>query len=365
MAAIVIVSQFLLYLCFAVLWGLLLISLIPATHRPDIHIQKAVMHTAVLGIALFSLLPVLQIILYVNNGDEILLPVIQSVLFTFEIGKAWIFTFLVAIVLFLFICRYDYANKVAYAWIGISLSFFLILAMGWSSHAASYGEWSGFFNHIVHVTAVSIWAGILLAVSWFSKNYANWAKLLSWYTPTAIVCFLALTVTGLLLMSYGADIKEYADGWILPYGQALLIKHLLIIPLLVYAAINGFFIRKRVKKEPGWDPRPWAKTEAIIILLIFSATAVLSETGSPQEMMITEDTASALFTLFYQGNIDSGMTVQWVWNGMSLAFFFVAALFITMQSVSYWRKLPPASSFFMGVMAVICCYFGLIWGIQQ
>ncbi len=363
MAAIVIVSQFLLYLCFAVLWGNLLISLIPAAHRPEIHIPKAVMPAAVFGIALFSLLPVLQIILYVNSGDGIL-PSIQSVLFTFEIGKAWIFTFLVAIVLFVFICRYEYANKAAYVWIGIALSFMLVLAMAWSSHAASYGEWSGFFIHIVHVIAVSIWAGILFAVSWFSKSYANWAKLLSWYTPMAIVCFLALTVTGLILMSYGADIKEYADGWILPYGQALLIKHLLIIPLLVFAAINGFFIRKRVKKEPGWDPRPWAKAESIIILLIFSATAALSETGSPREMMITKDTASALFTLFYQGNIYSGMTLEWIWNGMSLAFFFVAGLFITMQAVSYRRKLPPASSFFMGVMAVICCYFGLIWGIQ-
>ena len=363
MASTVLVSQTLLYLCFALIWGILLISLIPATHRPEIYIPKAIMPAAVLGIALCSLLPLLQIILYVNNGEGFL-PAIQSVLFTFELGKAWIFTFLVAIVLFLFVCRYDYTNKAAYAWSGIALSFLLIMALAWSGHAASSGGWSGFFNHTVHVTAVSVWSGILLAVSWFSKNSANWATFLSWFTPAAIVCCLALTVTGLLLMPYGADIKEYTDGWILPYGQALLIKHLLLIPLFVYAAINGWFTRKRVQQEPGWDPRPWAKAEAIMILLIFSATAALSETASPRDLTVTEDTASELFKLLYLGNLHSGMTVQWALNGTSLAFFSVAALFLIMQGISYWRKLPSASSFFMGVMAVICCYFGLIWGIR-
>ena len=45
-------------------------------------------------------------------------------------------------------------------------------------------------------------------------------------------------------MTIVVDYKDYANSWMLPYGQALLIKHLLIIPLLAYAFINSVLIRK-------------------------------------------------------------------------------------------------------------------------
>ena len=65
----------------------------------------------------------------------------------------------------------------------------------------------------------------------------------------AIACLLLTVATGLVLMTLIIDLKEYSDAWMIPYGQSLLIKHLLIIPLLGYAFINSILVRKRLKKR--------------------------------------------------------------------------------------------------------------------
>ena len=71
-------------------------------------------------------------------------------------------------------------------------------------------------------------------------------------------------------MTVVIDYKDYANAWMLPYGQALLIKHLLIIPLLAYAFINSILIRKKIKNNDSFNPRPWTKAESLIVFLIFS-----------------------------------------------------------------------------------------------
>ena len=122
--------------------------------------------------------------------------------------------------------------------------FILIQAFGWSSHASSYDQVKGFYNHSAHFTAVSVWAGILFVVSWFSKNHSNWLNFLKWFTPVAIVCFISTIMTGFILMTFAVEFKDYPNSWMLPYGQALLIKHLLIIPLMIYAMINSILIKR-------------------------------------------------------------------------------------------------------------------------
>lgn len=365
MLTVVLISQALLYICFAIVLGGFLLALVPPTSRPDVQVPKGIMMLAVGGISVFSFMPVLQIVLYLYN-DSGFASILQTVLFTFEIGKAWIFTYIIATVLFLFVVWFGGCGQALYAWVGIGLTFVLILAMGWSSHASSYDPVKGFFNHTAHVTVVSVWVGVLLVVSWFSKNHENWLKFLSWFTPVALVCLLSTVVTGLVLMSFATDVnvEAYANAWLLPYGQALLIKHLLLIPLLVYAMMNGLFMKKKVKNNPNWDPRPWAKVESFVMVLIFSATAVLGQQSPPHETVVTESIASKLFLLFYQGAFRADMTVQWVLTGTSVMFFLLAALFIVLMLMAYWKKAPAASSFFMGIMVVLCGYFGLIWSIQ-
>lgn len=364
MLILVIISQALLYLCFAVLTGSFILLLIPSAYRPEIHIRKAWLLLASGGIAFLSFVPVWQIIAYLYDGIN-LGSVLQSVLFTFEAGKAWILTYFIATFLFLFLVWFDYDRKPGYAWAGMTMTLMLIIAMGWSSHASSYDQVVGFLSHTIHVTVVSIWAGILLMVSWFSKNHANWAKFLAWFTPVAVICFLGTAVTGLVLMNFAIEFKDYVNSWMLPYGQALLLKHLLIIPLFLYAFINSLLIRRKVKASPEWDPRQWVKWESVIILLIFTVTASLGQQAPPHEVTITENMVSDMFLLFYQGTFQTNLIVHWAPGGTSIALFLMTIMFAVLMITSYIRKFPPLGTFLMGMMVVLCGYCGLIWSLQS
>ena len=357
------ITQSLLYLCFAILIGSFILYLVPNTHRPDINVPKGALMIAIGGIAIFSFFPVLQLVLYLSP-DIGFAQTWQSVLLTFEVGKAWIFTYILSTILFIFVIWFDYRKRALYAYIAIICTFILILALGWASHASSYDRVWGFFNHTAHLTAVSVWVGILFVVSWFSKNHANWLNFLKWFTPVAIVCFSSTIITGLFLMAVVVEFKDYANSWMLPYGQALLIKHLLIIPLLVYAMINSLFIKKKLRSDINFNPRPWARMESIIILLIFSATAALGQQSPPHETTVTTGLVSKLFILFYQGHFQPKMTVQLALNPTSISFIVLAILFFALIIISFTKKTPSIVSFLMSVLLVLCIYLSLIFSIN-
>ncbi|WP_147535972.1 copper resistance D family protein [Bacillus marasmi] len=357
------VTQALIYLCFAILLGSFILSLVPQTYRPTISVPKGVMMTAVGGIAIFSFIPVLELILYLSPGIGFI-QTMQSVLFTFEVGKAWIFTYILSNILFIFVIWFDYRKNKSYAYIGITIVFILILALGWSSHASSYDKVLGFFSHTTHFTAVSVWVGILLVVSWFSKDYSNWTNFLKWFTPTAIICFVSTIITGLILMTFVVEFKDYTNSWMLPYGQALLIKHLLIIPLLIYASINSIFLRKKLKNNTHFNPKPWTRMETIIILLIFSVTAALGQQSPPHETIVTNEEVSYFFTLFYQGQFQPEMTVKLIMNATSISLLGLAIIFLALIIFSFIKKAPAIVSFLMSVLLVLCLYLSLILSIK-
>nr|WP_285890781.1 CopD family protein [Mesobacillus maritimus] len=358
------ITQALLYLCFAILVGTFILGLVPNAHRPDLNVPKGALMIASGGIAILSFFPVFQLILYLSP-DIGFVQTLQSVLFTFEVGKAWMFTYILSNLLFIFVIWFDYRNKAFYAYIGIAFTFIMILSLGWSSHASSYDRVWGFFSHTAHFTAVSVWVGILFVVSWFSKNYTNWSKFLKWFTPVAFICFISTIITGLILMTFVVEFDDYTNAWMLPYGQALLFKHLLIIPLLVYAMINSLLIKRKIKKDTDFNPRPWARIESIIILLIFSATAALGQQAPPHETTVTSTGVSKLFMMFYQGQFQPEMTVQLGLTLSSIALLALSILFLGLIIMSFIKKTPSIIPFLMGVFLVICLYLSLMLGIKS
>lgn len=355
------ISQALLYLCFSLLVGSLILSLIPKNYLPPIQVPKYILVLAVIGIMIFSFFPVLQILLYLipNQG---LSDTLQSVLLTFEAGKAWVFTFIISVILLLYITLFDYRIKAFYGYVGIFLSFLLILALGWSSHPSSYEPLWGFIGDTVHFTAVTVWVGTLIVVSWFATNHNNWLNFLKWFTPVAIACFVMTFVSSLLLMNI--VVEDYTNSWLIPYGQSLLIKHLFIIPLIVFALINSVFIRGKVKKDNGFDPLPWVKMESVFLLIIFSATALLGQQSPPRNTNVSNETVSTLFSLFYQGQFQPNMTANLVMNMTSMLLLAVAIVFFLLMVVAFFKKMPAIMSFMMGVLLVFSLYLSLILSIQ-
>src|SRR5690606_1005796 len=95
----------------------------------------------------------------------------------------------------------------------LAFTFILLLAVGWASHAASLTDWSGFVFHTLHFTAVTVWVGILLMVSWFSATPKNWLLFLKWFTPVALSCLAIVIGSGIFIMTLAVDITEYQDAW--------------------------------------------------------------------------------------------------------------------------------------------------------
>ncbi|MCG5254728.1 copper resistance D family protein [Brevibacillus agri] len=360
-------SEIGLYLCFSILVGGLLLQIVPANHRPTLVLSKKYLLWAVAGIGVLSFMPVLRVILFFisdPNFNPWLLT--TSVLFSFEIGQAWWVTLALSVVLFIMILRTNQAGRSSQEIVVVKLvvAFGLVLALGWSSHAASYFEWRGFFAHTAHFLAMVVWLGILLVTGWFSKGMENWSTFLAWFHPLAITCVLITTSAGIILT---LDISpEYLNGWILSYGQALLIKHLLLIPLLLFGFINGFLLKKRLKELPNFNPLGWFRAESVFVLAIFGVTAFMGQQETPHNVAATLKMAepSPLFTYLYQGVLDRNPSLSLAVNGNSAILFAAALMFAAMVVLAFWKKMPPYISVVMGILFTVTGYLALMLSIR-
>lgn len=358
------ISESLLYLSFSLLMGAFLIQFIPEHLKPEIHIPKRLIQLAVLGVVFFSVAPVIRLILFLYEDVGLMLT-IQNVL-GFEVGRAWNLTVILSIFFYLLVSLFPVLKSKVLAAISLVFTLVLLLALGWASHAASLTEWSGFVVHSLHFLAVTVWVGILLIVGWCSKNQENWLSYLKWFTPLAISCFLIIVGSGIFIMSLVIDVNEYGDAWMVSYGQALLIKHLTIIPILFFAFINGFWIRRKLLRQQSVNPVPWLKFESILLFLTFVSTGVLGQQEPPHsiETTLAGSGPSALFDYFYLGNIDPAMHLQFGINTLNILFFIVAILFMWLILYSFKHKAPAIASFFMGLFCILSLYFGFMASVQ-
>ena len=355
MQVLVIVSQTLLYVCFSILLGSFLLGLVPSTYRPSITTTRRLLAISTLGIPLLAFIPVLQVILYLaprlGTAESFL-----SVLTGFTIGKAWGWTLLLAVALLLIIGLVKETGNKVFNLTGVILTILLILTIAWSSHASSVDQLAGFIGDTVHLLAVSVWTGILGIVSWRATNTSNWRPFLTWFTPIAALCCVTVMGSGLLLMDVLMD--GYMASWASPYGQGLLIKHLFIIPLLFYAGVNGIWINRKLKSDPNFNPKPWARLESVIIFIIFAITAAFSQLSPPSGGVGTEP--SKLFMLVYEYDIPLDAAVQLEWNAMGILLLLLACACIGLMAMAFVKKAPRSMALLLSSALVLCLYLALM-----
>lgn len=167
-------------------------------------------------------------------------------------------------------------------------------------------------------------------------------------------------------MTLVIDVNEYEDAWMVPYGQALLMKHLTIIPVLFFAFINGFWIRRKLRRKEQINTIAWLKFESILLFFTFVSTGVLGQQEPPHSIEITlaGSGPSAIFDYFYSGVIDPSMSLQFGLNTINILFFIVAIIFMWLIMYSFRKKTPAVVPFFMGMLSVLSLYFGLMASIQ-
>lgn len=354
-------SETLLYLCFSLLMGSFIIALIPINNKPSIRVSKRWLQFSILGIVVLSLFPIIRLVLFLY-ADIGLSLTIQNVIAGFEVGQAWTFTLFLAFIFYLYVSMFSVFTNKKHILVSILFTLGLILSLGWASHSASLTEWSGFIAHTLHFLAVTIWIGILMVVSWCSKNHLNWTAFLNWFTPVAILSLVVITGTGLFLMTLVQDFSEYANSWLLPYGQALLIKHLIIIPIIVFAFINGVWMRKRIRLDPKVNPLPWVKAESGLLLLIFAATAVLGQQEPPHsvESTISGGGLSRIFGALNNGVITKPINASFDFNIIGSLFFILTLVFLILIVTVFVKKAPSVVAFIMSVLCIVSLYLGLM-----
>ena len=239
MSYLIYLTETMLYLAFSILMGSYILQLIPNNKKPSVYIRNRWLLIAVFFVLVCSFMPLLYLIVNLQQNTGISIS-IWDILISFEIGNAWIATLSISIFFITYIYSFPDETNKWYALGGILFTLVLICTISWTSHPASLREWSGFLYHSLHFAAMSTWLGILLMVSWFSKDHSNWLAFLKWFTPVAFACFGLVILSGFKIMTIIMETSDYVNSWSIDYGQALLIKHIILLPIIVFAFINGF-----------------------------------------------------------------------------------------------------------------------------
>ncbi|QHC05361.1 copper resistance protein CopD [Anoxybacillus sp. PDR2] len=357
-------SELLLYVCFCIVVGNQLLAFVPADKRPTVAVPNWLINLCIIGIALLSFSPVLRVtLIFAKDYNVSFWTIFKGILMDFNIGHAWLVTLFLCLILLLVRILKKMTNDPILEHMGAFLTFALILAFGWASHCTASYELKGFIPHAIHFLSVTVWIGVLFVVGWFSKNSDNWLKFLKWFSPIAFICVITTMSAGFFLMNL--LVPDYVNSWIVSYGQALLIKHLFIIPLLTFALINGVLVRRKININPNFNPIPWVRAESVMALLVFTSMAVMGQQSTPENIaaIIKFEKPSWLFEAFYNGKIEQDISIHFGVNALSIASAITAILFLIALVVLFRRKDNVFLSGVCGVLFVICAYVSLMIGV--
>lgn len=267
-------GELLVYMGGAIWMGYLVLCFISTKHKPPLMDGTS---WAVAGLGMLVLgtsIPVIGAVRFLLSTQTMTGALRTGLLL--HIGRMFLVVYF-AVLLLLIVLAWRKHRSVLLAlltipiWIGIA---------GTSHAAAKYGAlgWTLQFSHFLCVTA---WIGVVFWVAVGARSTEHWSAFLNWFSPFARIAFTGVILSGLLLMQLAIPLERYPNLWGVPYGQAMLLKHLLLLPLLFYAFCNGTLVRRRLRFDSTYDPRPLLRMESIILILLFMASASLSRLEQP------------------------------------------------------------------------------------
>lgn len=342
-----IISDFLLYVVLSFLAGVVALQFVPEHRKPAVTVKKSVILLAIVSVPLLSAAPVMQLtgLLMNNSGFS---SSLWTAISNFQIGQSFALSILLAI--FWFGATAVNSSKYIQAlWLLLT-----IINVGFGSHAASLEFIPGLLSHTLHVLSLTLWAGILILVTWFSPALNNWRSFQKWFTPFALGMMAIIFLSGFAVWLMFSKPADYTASWGLPYGQMLLLKHLSILPLLAAAFLNGFGNKS---KEPS---RQGLQLETFMLGLVFLFTAIMSKLAPPHAInntFLTEGAAPFVETL--TGKILLPIQAQFILSVDGILLLLVGILFLGLMVMSFFRRIPLWLSFILGSGFVICVYLGI------
>lgn len=348
MTAFTALSDFFLYIVMAVLAGAAALRFIPESRGPGVRLGRRPQALLAAAIPVLGAAPVVQLT-FLLAPEGYRFQGFLDIATGFRAGHS--FLALSAAAILLVLALGFGVNRVIPAF--LILSAFGAIAYG--SHSATIDETGGLITHGIHLTALSVWAGILLHVSVKPKAIPDWRGFLKWFTPAAIGLMAIMIGTGIFLMLLVMKAGDYADSWILPYGQMLLLKHLSIVPLLAAAAINGFIAKK------DHPPSGWLRTESLMLLFVLFFTAFMSKLSPPHDIDSTfRSEGSAPLAERLSGPPSMPITARLDLSPEGLLILMISLLFLSLYFIGSRRDLPKWLPALSGIGFISAAYIGLM-----
>ncbi|WP_026829462.1 copper resistance D family protein [Exiguobacterium artemiae] len=270
-----IVSELLIYIGGALWVGRLLLLFISEDKKPAVGKLDGLACAALVSIVAGAGLPLWRVYSYFQQEMDLSFrEALRVSLFEVRIGQYFLMVYFSALMalIIVFMKRILLIKR----WLLLGVTIPLFLGISGTSHAASKHGLLGLVLQTSHFSLMALWVGVVFVIGWCARDSNHWLSFLRWFSPFAQLTFLGVIVTGFFLMRQSVPLSEYRNAWNVPYGQALLWKHLLLIPVLGYAFINGTLVKRQLQKESAFDPRRGLRFESLILCCVFLATAALS-----------------------------------------------------------------------------------------
>ncbi|SDJ06142.1 CopD family protein [Natribacillus halophilus] len=283
----VIIANTVLFITLALFTGIHILEAVPNEQRPKLRIPKFLLSALAIVMIVASFIPIALIAEQTANlSDEPFIAVLASSLFEFTIGQG--FVAFVCFLIIVFVARFTVKGREKGRFLLLLPVFGMILATGWSSHAASMSD-QGYIFNVIHMTSALSWSGVLFIASFFSIGEDRWLRFFQWFTPFALTMVLLLFVSGIGMVTLITP--EYTNSWLLPYGQWQSLKHLLFIPLVFYGFAHGFIMKKRLNDPLKYGnkrkPRFSLQMESMVLVVVFLVTSIMAEQEPPHEVAQT------------------------------------------------------------------------------
>jgi putative copper export protein len=349
----------LLYLSFAFTGGYILLLFVPAYAKPVLSYPVHFFHYAIAGIPIFSFFSIIRttIILRDFAQDLSFLQVMLIVLKDYSYGNAWIWNLIICTVMYMFAVFQEHQKwskwALAVTWLGS------ILAHGWASHPAGFSATWGFLSQSIHVAAVSVWLGTLIIVAWFTRGSLNWNAFTRWYTPLSIGSIALIIAAGFVMMYY--IVEGYINSWGINYGEALLLKHLVFLPLLLLGFMNGFLTKLTNRGQNERKLIWWLRIETFIALSILMITAYMGVQEPPHEDEYEQPSPSSLYTLLH-GEVQD-LSLQWQWNVSYLIMIALGLIALSLLYPLYQKNKHGLFAAFV-LLGISLLFFGLLLSVQ-
>ncbi|MFI2855837.1 copper resistance D family protein [Paenibacillus sp. JSM ZJ436] len=353
-------SEPILYLGYSVLAGIAVLSLVPSSQKPKLSLPSWLGPAAAGVVMIGSFIPVLQIIMFFKD-DIGLYASFEAVMFSFSEGERY--TWILILSLLMAVTSRRVIKNPQSRLRGVLLLLLLATAAAMSAfnHAASLMGWKGQAGYFIHFTAMAVWSGTLFIAGFYNKGREGWSSYLRWFHPLAVTAVLLVISSGLFLMS--AVTPQPVQSWILPYGQALLLKHILILPVLVFGLVNGRWVRQRLERSSSFAPASWAKAEGVLLFLIYVVTGFLNQQGAPHAYpeVLTSSFSAKPFLWFHPEFTEGPIMLEWSFTGTLL--LLLAAGMLAGMLWSFIKHKKAVTALLLSLGAAAAAYAGIMFSV--